>query len=68
MQILIRVKHSLISKLRGKIDVFIQYSVIHNTVNTSIDLSTVGTCRLKTRRQNVASVAGKLKGVFMPLL
>jgi len=38
------------------------------TVNTSIDLSTAGMCRLKNRRQNVALVAGKLKGVFMPLL
>jgi hypothetical protein len=56
----------MISKLRGKIDVFIQCSVIHNTVNTSIDLSTMGMCHLKTTRQNVASVAGKSKGVFMP--
>jgi hypothetical protein len=48
--------------------VFFQHSIIHNTVNTSIDLSTIGMCHLQTRRQNVALVAGKLTGVFMPLV
>jgi hypothetical protein len=47
---------------------FLQPSVIHNAVNTSIDLSTMGMCHLMARRQNVALVAGKLKGVFMPLV
>ena len=56
---------------------FIQFSVINRginrgiycvvyTVNTSIDLNTMETCHLTTTRQNFASVAGKLKGVFMP--
>lgn len=56
------------TEITSKIDVFFQCSIIHITVNTSIDLSTVGMCYLKNRRQNVALVAGKLKGVFMPLV
>jgi hypothetical protein len=48
------------AELQGKINVFIRCSVIHNTVNTSIDLSMKGICHLKTRRQNIALVVGKI--------
>jgi hypothetical protein len=42
--------------------VFVQHSSIHNTVNISIDLSTIGISHLKTRRQYIALVDIRLTG------